>query len=197
MLCFFFATFLWLKVSMRLRLFVICKIFQIVQMFCCKAVILNPLRLFFFTLVNREWPIRSTVCYAKHGNSNSWFWEWSKIHSCSQSSTCFNSLISFINTPINYILSFVIRYRPNVRTFSGTSLGSTCKHANVTCPGGKTTYPVTCSLGCPQYYSIKGASTITCQTSGQWTSYASSYCRRNNDPPSQVTFCENSRLTDN
>ena len=94
--------------------------------------------------------------------------------------------------PINSIFSFVIRYRPNVRTFSGTSLGSTCKHANVTCPGGKTTYPVTCSLGCPQYYSIKGASTITCQTSGQWTSYASSYCRRNNDPPSQVTFCKNS-----
>ena len=103
----------------------------------------------------------------------------------------FVGLISFINMPLNSIFSFVIRYRPNVQTFSGTSLGSTCKHANVTCPGGKTTYPVTCSLGCPQYYSIKGASTVTCQTSGQWTSYASSYCRRNNDPPSQVTFCKN------
>ena len=70
--------------------------------------------------------------------------------------------------------------------FSGTSLGSTCKHAIVTCPGGKTTYPVTCSLGCPKDYSIKGSSTVTCQTSGQWSSYATSYCRRNNDPPTQV-----------
>lgn len=71
--------------------------------------------------------------------------------------------------------------------FLGTSLGSTCKHATVTCPGGKTTYPVTCSLGCQRDYSIKGASTTTCQTSGQWTSYATSYCRRNNDPPTQVS----------
>lgn len=70
---------------------------------------------------------------------------------------------------------------------SGTSLGSTCKHAVVTCPGGKTTYPATCSLGCPKDYSIKGSSTITCQTSGQWSSYATSYCRRDNDPPTQVS----------
>lgn len=70
---------------------------------------------------------------------------------------------------------------------SGTSLSSTCKLAIVTCPGGKTTYPVTCSLGCPKDYSIKGSSTVTCQTSGQWTSYATSYCRRNNDPPTQVS----------
>lgn len=69
---------------------------------------------------------------------------------------------------------------------SGTSLGSTCKHAIATCPGGKTTYPVTCSLGCPKDYSIKGSSTVTCQTSGQWSSYATSYCQRNNDPPTQV-----------
>lgn len=69
----------------------------------------------------------------------------------------------------------------------GTSLGSTCKHAIVTCPGGKTTYPVTCALGCPKDYSIKGSSTVTCQTSGQWSSYATSYCRRNNDPPTQVS----------
>lgn len=69
----------------------------------------------------------------------------------------------------------------------GTALGSTCKHALVTCPGNKTTYPVTCSLGCPKDYSIKGASKVTCQTSGQWSTYATSYCRRNNDPPSQVS----------
>ena len=69
----------------------------------------------------------------------------------------------------------------------GTSLGSTCKHATATCPGGKTTYHVTCSLGCPKDYSIKGSSTVTCQTSGQWSSYATSYCRRNNDPPTQVS----------
>ena len=192
-------------------------------MCCSKALILNPLG-FFFVLVNREWPIRSgtandcflgnicselsskmTFCYAKHGDSNFWFWEWSNIHMLRSAAKVAPVLIgltsiSFINMPINSIFSFIIRrYRPNVRTFLGTSLGSTCKHANVTCPGGKTTYPVTCSLGCPQYYSIKGASTITCQTSGQWTSYASSYCRRNNDPPSQVTFCKNSRFksTDN
>lgn len=71
---------------------------------------------------------------------------------------------------------------------AGTSLGSTCKLAIVTCPAGKTTYPVTCSLSCPRDYSIKGASTVTCQTSGQWSSYAASYCRRNNDPPTQVRW---------
>ncbi|XP_068740239.1 protocadherin Fat 4-like [Montipora capricornis] len=79
----------------------------------------------------------------------------------------------------------------------GTSLGSKCKYANVVCPGGKTTYPVTCSLSCSKDYSIKGASTVTCQTSGQWSSYATSYCRRNNDPPTQIYLSGSASVPEN
>lgn len=89
-------------------------------------------------------------------------------------------------TKAEVVQSLFVKYK-SIPFSPGTSLGSTCKHAIVTCPGGKTTYPVTCSLGCPKDYSIKGSSTVTCQTSGQWSSYATSYCRRNNDPPTQVS----------
>ncbi|XP_048583508.1 protocadherin Fat 4 isoform X2 [Nematostella vectensis] len=78
----------------------------------------------------------------------------------------------------------------------GTATGSTCQYAIVTCPADKTTYPVTCSLRCPKYYALKGATSITCQTNGQWTNFGTTYCRRINDPPTQVLL-SNTRIAEN
>ena len=69
---------------------------------------------------------------------------------------------------------------------SGTQLGTTCKHAIVSCPNNQTTYPVSCSVVCPSTYAVKGVSSVACTTAGTWTSTSATYCRRINDPPTQV-----------
>ena len=69
---------------------------------------------------------------------------------------------------------------------SGTTYGTTCKYAAFSCPSG-TTYGKTCVTQCPNGYELKnGPSSITCQSSGAWTTYRGSYCSRINKPPSKV-----------
>jgi hypothetical protein len=70
--------------------------------------------------------------------------------------------------------------------FSGTQLGTTCKHATVSCPNNQTTYPVSCPVVCPSTYALKGVASVSCTTAGTWTSVSATYCRRINDPPTQV-----------
>ena len=74
----------------------------------------------------------------------------------------------------------------HVCKFPGTQLGTTCKHAIVSCPNNQTTFPVSCSILCPSTYALKGVSSVTCTAAGTWTSTSATYCRRINDPPSQV-----------
>lgn len=63
--------------------------------------------------------------------------------------------------------------------------GSACKYPSVRCPGGSSVFPVTCTLECVSGYTLIGKNTVSCQTSGSW-SPVQSYCKRNNNPPSDV-----------
>ena len=113
-----------------------------------------------------------------------------EYYSCS----CLGRSLFICLSVLLIVATLPVRFPPYLRnrvlssSIAGTQLGTTCKHAVVTCPGGSNQFPVTCPLSCPQHYAISGARSITCQTSGQWTSYATSFCRRINDPPTQVSI---------
>ncbi|XP_028399271.1 protocadherin Fat 4-like [Dendronephthya gigantea] len=79
----------------------------------------------------------------------------------------------------------------------GTRLGTTCKHAAVSCPKNQTTYPVTCSLLCPSTYALQGARSVTCTTAGTWSSSAATYCRRINDPPTRIILSGSRSISEN
>ena len=79
----------------------------------------------------------------------------------------------------------------------GTKLGTTCKHAIVSCPNNQTTYPVSCSVVCPSTYALKGVSSVACTTAGTWTSTSATYCRRINDPPTQIVLSGSHSVLEN
>lgn len=68
----------------------------------------------------------------------------------------------------------------------GTNHGTTCEHPVVSCPDNQTIFSTFCSILCPSYYAQKGANSITCTAAGTWSTTVGTYCRRINDPPSQV-----------
>ncbi|XP_062519526.1 coadhesin-like [Corticium candelabrum] len=78
---------------------------------------------------------------------------------------------------------------------SGTTYGTTCRYPTFSCTG--TTYLHTCSITCPSGYAVKNApSAMKCLSSGVWTTYSTTYCRRINDPPTKVSL-SNSVVNEN
>ena len=74
---------------------------------------------------------------------------------------------------------------------SGEANGTVCKQPWVTCPNGATVYEASCALSCPSTYRLVGMASIKCETDGDWTDgYNTIYCRRINDPASDVSIFE-------
>lgn len=80
----------------------------------------------------------------------------------------------------------------------GEANGTVCKQPWVTCPRGASVYETTCSVSCPSTYRLVGRASIRCETDGGWTDgYNTIYCRRINDPPSDIILSGSHSIAEN
>eukprot|EP00794_Sanderia_malayensis_P003136 gene3136-3604_t len=80
----------------------------------------------------------------------------------------------------------------------GLAKGTVCVQPWITCPNGRTTFETVCSLSCPTTHSLRGAASISCDSSGQWsTALQTTYCKRINEPPSDVILSGNKKVAEN
>ena len=69
---------------------------------------------------------------------------------------------------------------------SRTTYGTTCLYPTASCSGK--TFGKTCTWVCKSGYGLTGGSSvIICQSSGVWSSYSTTYCKRLNQPPTKVS----------
>ncbi|XP_065192577.1 cadherin-23-like [Sycon ciliatum] len=67
--------------------------------------------------------------------------------------------------------------------------GKLCKKPSPSCTSSKYLYSSTCTLKCPQGYSLKGSpSVIICLASTVWTDHSTAYCELDNKPPTAISI---------
>lgn len=67
--------------------------------------------------------------------------------------------------------------------------GGACIYPTINCPSSQTIYPTQCPLICPTGYTLVGETRLSCQTTGRWKTIQS-YCKRDNEPPTNVSELE-------
>ena len=76
---------------------------------------------------------------------------------------------------------------------SRTTYGTTCLYPTASCSGK--TFGKTCTWVCKSGYGLTGGSSvIICQSSGVWSSYSTTYCKRLNQPPTKVSLKKKEKI---